>query len=270
VLRERIQALSSRGGRILICGGGLTGIEIASELAEAFPGLRIALATSGEFGAGFSPRAADYLRRAFDRLRIQIHENTRIARVGERHADNDTGARIAFDQCIWTGPFSVSPLARDAGFAVNAIGQICTDATLRSVSHPNIFAAGDAATAVEPIGAPLRMACATATAMGAHVADVVWADLNGRSHRPFRLSYLSRNVSLGRRDGVIDWVTAGDNVRNRIWTGRLAALYKRAIGAFVWHAIRAEKHLGATYLAPVSGARASVRENGAYGEHIHV
>jgi len=46
----RIRALAAQGGRVLIVGGGLTGIETAAELAERYPDLHVKLATRGWVG----------------------------------------------------------------------------------------------------------------------------------------------------------------------------------------------------------------------------
>jgi NADH dehydrogenase FAD-containing subunit len=106
---------------------------------------------------------------------------------------------------------------------------------------------GDAAAPALDGSAPLRMACATSTAMGAHAADALAASLRGSAYRPFRMTYLARNISLGRRDGVIDWVSPDDRPRNLIWTGRLAAAYKNMIGSFVWRSISGERIRSSAY-----------------------
>lgn len=238
-MRAALPALAARSGHLLVCGGGLTGIEAAAEFAEAYPALRVTLATSGTLGAGASPRAQRYLRAAFVRLGIHLLEDTRVTRIdaGRAHTSADP---IDFDLCLWAGAFAVPPLAREAGLRVNQRGQALVDGGFQSLSHPAVMVVGDAAAPALDVGAPVRMACASATAMGAHAADALAASLRGAVHRPFRINYLARNISLGRRDGVIDWVTSDDRPRNRIWTGRLAAAYKNLIGTFVWRSISGE------------------------------
>ncbi len=69
-MRAALPALAAHNGHLLVCGGGLTGIEAAAEFAVAFPALRVTLATSGQLGAGASPKAQRYLRAAFARLGV--------------------------------------------------------------------------------------------------------------------------------------------------------------------------------------------------------
>ncbi len=245
-LRVALPELAAHNGRLLVCGGGLTGIEAAAEFAEAFPKLRVMLTTSGQLGAGASPKAQRYLRAAFARLGIHLVEGTRVTRIeaGRAHTPADS---IDFDVCLWAGAFAVPPLAREAGLRVNERGQALVDGGFQSLSHPNVMVVGDAAAPALDVGAPLRMACATSTAMGAHAADALAANLRGLAQRPFRMTYLARNISLGRRDGVIDWVSPDDRPRNLIWTGRLAAAYKNMIGAFVWRSISGERRRSSAY-----------------------
>ena len=251
-MRVALPALAARNGRLLVCGGGLTGIEAATEFAEAFPALRVTLTTSGQLGAGASPKAQRYLRAAFARLGLQLIEATRVTRIAAGRAYTSADP-IDFDLCLWAGAFAVPPLAREAGLCVNERGQALVDDGFQSLSHANVMVVGDAAVPAVDAGSQLRMACATSTAMGAHAADALVASLSGAAQRPFRMTYLARNISLGRRDGVIDWVSSDDRPRNLIWTGRLAAAYKNMIGSFVWRSISGESRRSSTYQIALAG-----------------
>lgn len=55
------------------------------------------------------------------------------------------GESVAADAVLWTGGARVAPLAAAARLAVEEHGRILTDAALRSVSHPDVYAVGDAA-----------------------------------------------------------------------------------------------------------------------------
>ena len=55
--------------------------------------------------------------------------------------------------------------------SVNERGQIVIDPYMRSISHPDIYALGDAAYPLEAPGVAVRMAAFTAAVMGAHGAD---------------------------------------------------------------------------------------------------
>ena len=55
------------------------------------------------------------------------------------------GEVFAAQAVLWTTGVRVSPLAAAAGLQVDDRGRIVTDESLRSVSHPNVYAVGDAA-----------------------------------------------------------------------------------------------------------------------------
>jgi NADH:ubiquinone reductase (H+-translocating) len=250
-LFEAAAALSSRQGRLLVVGGGLTGIETVAELAERFPGLQVNLLTGGRLGDGFAPAGAKHLRGALARLRVTVHEEERVAALQEGMAISMTGARRPFDLCLWAGGFEAAPLAREAGLPVNVLGQIITEPSLQVPGHPEILAVGDAARVLGSGRAPLRMACATAIPMGAHAADVLAQLWQGRTPSSFRFAFLARNVSLGRGNGLIQLLTADDKPLPWLVTGRAAAWIKEMVCRFAVDALAAERRLpGRVYRWP--------------------
>ena len=70
------------------------------------------------------------------------------------------------------------------------------------------------------------MGCATALPMGTAAARTIAALLSGREPPGFEFDYLFRCVSLGRADGLIQFVDSRDRPRRLVWTGRKAAIWK--------------------------------------------
>ena len=230
-LQQRLRELAEAGYRdeVIVVGGGLTGIETATEIAERYPSLPVRLVTAGRLGYGLSERGRAYIRRTFERLGIAIQEQTGVERVTDGAVVTASGQTIPCCLCIWAGSFQALPLAREAGLATNSRGQILIDANMRSVTSAAIYAAGDSAAFVPAVGLSMRMACATAVPMAAHAADNLAALLGGEPQQPFRFGYVVQCISLGRRDGLIQRVQADDSPVERIWTGRPAAWFKEFI-----------------------------------------
>lgn len=229
-LQERLAGLP-RGGRVLVVGGGLTGIEVASEIAERRDDLRVAIAARGAFGAWLSASGQQHLRSVFDRLGALVHEHTEVVRVGATSVQSRSGATIPAEVTVWTAGFAVHPIAAAAGLAVTAQGRIVVGETMRSVSHPDVYAVGDAAQAKGPQGNLLRMSCASGIPMAWQAADSIAARLTGGRARHAPLAYVHQCISLGRRDGLIQLVTSDDRSRAFALGGRLAAGYKEMICA---------------------------------------
>lgn len=238
IVRERLPEIAARGGRLVVCGGGLTGIETSTELAEAFPGLNVTLITREEFGEQLSERGGQHVRRTFKRMGIELIDRAAVQCITERQVEYE-GGKLDYDLCIWAGAFGVPALAREAGLAVNTRGQVLVDDHLRSISHPTIYAVGDAGNPSEALDMPIRMACATAYPMGAYAADDLVANLKGKAHHAYDFMYFIRCISLGRHDALIQKVDENDRPVERIVKGWLGARIKEMISRFgvwqIWH-----------------------------------
>jgi NADH dehydrogenase FAD-containing subunit len=215
-------------GTIAVCGGGLTGIEAATEIAESHPAVRVVLLTRDVPGSMMSERARGYLARALDRLGIQVRAGVEVIKVQPDAVELAGGELVPVDACLWTTGFVARPLAAEAGYAVDRHGRIVVDATLRSVSHPSTYAIGDAA-AIRQTWGTVHGTCQSGIPSGAYAADALARRLRGRRVRPFRFGYIHQPVSLGRRDAVIQFTRADDSPRRWFLTGRLAVLYKEFV-----------------------------------------
>ena len=125
VLREE----GPKAPRIAVIGAGAAGVELAMAM-------KFALAGQGEVVL-FSDRnmfvdaVAERIRNALQKLAIEL-------RV-------DTPAPSAFDAMFRATGASASPLLRESGLKTDERGFVLVDPCLRSVSHPDVFAAGDSA-----------------------------------------------------------------------------------------------------------------------------
>jgi NADH:ubiquinone reductase (H+-translocating) len=201
-LRTVLPALDAAGARVVVCGGGPTGIETAAEFATAYPRLRVKLVTEGAFAAQFGPAVARRMRRIVEREGVAITDHTTVAEVRVDGVVTSDGAIIPAEMVLWAGGFAVSPLAREAGLEVNVRGQIVVDTALRSRSHPSIYAIGDAMEPAERPGVPVRMSAVVAAISGAAGADSLSATLLGRRLRPFSFAYLGQGIALGRGNAI--------------------------------------------------------------------
>ncbi|WP_329039276.1 FAD-dependent oxidoreductase [Streptomyces sp. NBC_00178] len=227
-LRARLAGLGA-GQTVVVVGGGLTGLEAATEIAEARPDLDVALAARGGLGDWLSPKGRGHVWKVCDRLGITVHEHTAVTAVGTDSVTTADGKEIPAAVTVWTTGFAVHPIARDTALEVTGTGQIVVDGTMRSVSHPDVYAIGDAAMATGPADKPLRMSCATGTPTAWQAADAIAARLTGTKLPNTPLRYFNQCISLGRREGLIQYVTADDRSVRAALTGRTAALYKELV-----------------------------------------
>jgi selenide,water dikinase len=139
------------GPAVGVVGGGAAGVELALNL-------RTRLAVLGRPGAPVRvvdghdrvlwDRSAACRRAAERALRargIELVLGSEVARVTEDRLHLDDGRTLDAGLVVWaTGP-SAPRLFAGTGLATDPAGYLRVDAMLRSISHPEIFTAGDAA-----------------------------------------------------------------------------------------------------------------------------
>ncbi|MFI1235442.1 NAD(P)/FAD-dependent oxidoreductase [Nocardia salmonicida] len=233
-LRARLDELGA-GAKVLVVGGNLTAIEAATEIAESHPELQVGLATRGELGGWLGDKARGHLHAAFDRLGITVDENTTIERVEAVGAVAADGTVFAAEATVWAAGFAVQRIAIASGLAVEPNGQITVDRQMRSVSHPDVYVAGDSAFVIGDNGLPMPMSCATAGVTSMQATATIVGDLTGRKISTTSLTYVGNHISLGRKDGIFQMVD--EDARSKSWAmrGRTAARVKAAIlGVTPW------------------------------------
>ncbi|WP_232668265.1 NAD(P)/FAD-dependent oxidoreductase [Pseudonocardia sp. TRM90224] len=232
LLAQRLASLPD-GAPVVVVGNGLTGVEAAAEIAEQHPRLTVHLLGRGEPGAMMGPRARAYLERALDRLGVQSHTGVDVVKVFDHGVDLADGEHVRADAVLWTTGVRVSPLAAAAGLEVDERGRILTDPSLRSVSHPEVFAVGDAAAVRQGFGV-LHGTCQSGIPTAVHAARTIARILAGKPARPFRFGYIHQPVGLGRQDAVIQFTRPDDTPGRFFLTGRWAVAYKEAVSSSPW------------------------------------
>ncbi|MGW1752454.1 NAD(P)/FAD-dependent oxidoreductase [Streptomyces sp. NPDC002092] len=244
-LADRLARLGS--GTVVVAGSGLTGIEAAAEIAERYPELNVVLLGRDEPGASMNPRARTYLQSALDRLGVEVRSGLEVVKVLPGSVALAGGESIAADVVLWTSGTRVSPLAAAAKLAVDERGRIVTDTALRSVSHPEVYAIGDAAAIRQGYGV-MHGTCQGGMPTGVHAAVSIVRTLKGKRPKLFRFGYYHTPVSLGRHDAVVQFTRPDDSPRRIHLTGRMAARYKETVTASPWPTFGRMKKM------PASGA----------------
>jgi NADH dehydrogenase FAD-containing subunit len=231
VLAGRLARLGR--GTVVVGGSGLTGVESAAEIAERHPELKVVLLGRQEPGAAMTPKAKAYLQAALERLNVHVRSGIEVVKVLPDSVELAGGESIAADVVLWTSGTRVSPLAAAAGLTVDERGRVVTDTALRSVSHPDVYAVGDAAAIRQGYGV-MHGTCQGGMPTGVHAAVSIFRTLNGKRPKSFRFGYYHTPVSLGRHDAVVQFTHPDDSPRRVHLTGRMAARYKETVTASPW------------------------------------
>lgn len=220
-------------GTLAVCGSGLTGVEAAAEIAERHPALDVVLIGRQEPGSTMGPKAKAYVQRALARLGVRVLSGVEIVKVRPGAVDLADGDSVPSDLVLWTSGVRVSPLAAAAGLQVDERGRIVTDHALRSVSHPQVYAIGDAAAIRQGYGV-MHGTCQSSMPTGVHAALSIVRELTGRQPGRFRFGYLHAPLSLGRHDAVVQFTRPDDSPKRLCLTGRAAVWYKETVSSSPW------------------------------------
>jgi pyridine nucleotide-disulfide oxidoreductase family protein len=158
-LRETVRQLGARATyRVLMIGGGAAGVESVlaahQQLTQWAPQVRFqfVLATQGDtlvssLAAGAGRRLDDHL----NERGITVVRCFSAGRLEQGHVVGNQGNTLQADVVLWATGAQAYTWPGEAGLATDASGFIRVDAALRSVSHANIFAAGDCASWQPPL-----------------------------------------------------------------------------------------------------------------------
>jgi NADH:ubiquinone reductase (H+-translocating) len=235
---------------VTVVGGGLTGIETASELAER--GRPVTLVCGGTLGPSLSKRGRRSVAKRLLSLGVNVLESAAASEVGWDSVVLDDGAVLPSGATVWTAGFAVPDLAVRSGFSTDALGRLLTDETLTSIDDERVVAAGDAAA---PSGHPLRMSCQAAGPMGAQAANTVLSRIGGKTPAVLNQAFVGQCISLGRAHGAFQLARTDDTPLNLVVGGRSGASIKEAICKATLWAIRREAAKPGSYFWLKGGSR---------------
>lgn len=238
------------GAAVNVIGAGLTGIELSAEIAEQYPRLRVSLISRGVIGENLSDSGRRALRKRLSAMGVKMVENTDVQKCDDASVTTSTGAALRSNCTIWAAGFGAPGLARDSGLPTDAEGRLIVDESLSCPQYPEIFGAGDAVRAPDSVAGHLRMGCAAALPLGAHAADSIIARLRNRRPAALSAGYAVWCISLGRRSGLIQTVTAADRPRSLAVSGPLAGLAKEQVSRMTLSWIRGELRRSGSYKWP--------------------
>jgi NADH dehydrogenase len=239
-IHQALRKAATHERRVTIVGGGLTGIELAAEIAEVFPELQISLVSQTRLAATWSEAARAHVLASLRRFGVRVDEGPHIRAVHRKHLETDRGD-LPFDLCIWAGGFVGHSLAWNSGLKVNSQGQALVDTQLRSVSHPGVHVVGDLAAIAPELTPQMPMGCKSAMPAGAWAAENIARRLRDQPEQSLQYTVPFFCVSLGRRDGLVQMAARDGSMTGRVLTDRRGAWFKELICRSTMWALKMER-----------------------------
>lgn len=142
---------------IVVVGAGLSGVEIAAEMAYnskmffkrgnfSCDNLKISLVSSSDtILPGLSPQLISMSHQRLKSLGIKVITGTKLQKCNEDHLELSNGTKIFHSFIIFTGGIEASTITTDLDVPKNGRGQILVNEYLQVENNDDIFAVGDIA-----------------------------------------------------------------------------------------------------------------------------
>ncbi|MGT2933428.1 NAD(P)/FAD-dependent oxidoreductase [Streptococcus catagoni] len=202
--------------RILVCGAGFTGIELAGALIDerkrygAIAGVSpdqieiICVEAATRLLPMFDDSLANHGVNLLKKIGVNLLLGAMIKEIkpGEvvyanSPEENAERHSIAAETIIWTTGVSGSPVMKDSGFA-ECRGRVVVNADLRDPKYDNVYIIGDVSVFMDKdSNRPFPTTAQIATRMGAHVAKNLARQLKGQEVVDFNYKSLGTVASVG-------------------------------------------------------------------------
>lgn len=189
------QPESEARNTVVVCGGGFTGIELATELPARLrailgtdtPVKVIILDRSTVIGGRYSEQLRGVIEQASEALGVEWRLNTEVMAFDSTGVTLKSGRHIASSTVILTLGVQASALTQQIPAERDPQGRLHVDQNLSVIGQKEIYATGDVAFAsTDDQGHHALMTCQHAIMLGRFVGYNVAADLIGIEPLPYR------------------------------------------------------------------------------------
>lgn len=183
-----LQPESASRNTVVVAGGGLTGLEAATEMPIR---LRAALGkdarfrvilidTSDQPGRSLGEDTMPYLAEALAFAGVEVRSAVRVTAVGADSVTLSSGEVIEASTVVWAAGLRASPLTSQIPGEHDEIGRVIVDAYLRAPAADGIFVTGDTVrAATDDLGHVAPMSCQHALSLGRVAGHNAAAELVG-------------------------------------------------------------------------------------------
>jgi NADH dehydrogenase len=201
----------------VIVGGGPTGVEMAGSIAEVASrtlrsdfreidpaSSRIVLIEAGpRILPAFPENLSSYAQRALEKMGVEVRVNTAVANC-DRNGVSFADGRIDSATVIWAAGVAASAAGRWIEAEHDRAGRIKVNSDLSVPGQPNVFVAGDLASAHDKTGRPLPGVAPVAKQMGHYIGKLIAARARGRADpKPFVYRHYGDLATIGRKAAVV-------------------------------------------------------------------
>lgn len=173
---------------VVVCGGGFTGIELATELPARLRSILgdhadvrvVVVERAGDIGPDLGPGPRPVIEEAFKALGVETKLGAAVTGIDANGVTTASGERIETLTAVWTGGMAANALTHQIAGEKDRFGRLHADQYLRVPSTPDVFATGDMVfAATDDEGNHALMSCQHAMILGRASGHNAAADLLG-------------------------------------------------------------------------------------------
>lgn len=200
VFEQHLDSLTTRPASperntVVVCGGGFTGIELATELPAR---LRARFGNDSqtkvivvERGAVIGGRYSEALRQTIEdasrELGVEWRLNAEVEAIDASGVTLKNGERIAASTVVWTAGVEANTLSQQIDGERDGQGRLKVTESLQVPAHPDVYATGDMAHAkTDDAGNTALMTCQHAIQLGKFAGHNAAASLLNIDPYPYR------------------------------------------------------------------------------------
>ena len=233
--------------RIVVVGGGPTGVELAGAFAELARTVLnkdfrhidpskahiILIEGSPLVLSHLPPDLSASAQRQLEALGVQIRNNIHVKDIRSGEVELANGEVIRAGNIIWAAGVAATPLTKKLGVELDKAGRVKVNPDLSLPGHPEVFAIGDMALVVQENGKPVPGVSPAAMQMGKHVAKIIEEEI--QSGQPLTRPSATLSPSDGVRGASQNKVATSDSrLAFKYWDkGTMATIGRSAAVAWI-------------------------------------
>ena len=203
---------------VIIIGGGATGVELAGAFAELTRRVlkhdfrhidpveaNIILIEGGARILSHLPEdLSQSATRQLERLGVHVRTGVQVKNIRQGEVELASGEVLRAGNILWAAGVAASPITQKLGAELDRGGRVKVNPDLSLPGHPEVFAIGDLALALQANGKPVPGVSPAAMQMARHVAKIIEHELaGGNTARPaFQYWDKGTMATIGRSKAV--------------------------------------------------------------------
>jgi len=223
--------------RVCIAGGGLTGVEVAGELAEVLGGENVTIVEKMPYLMPTlnRPKASEIIEKFLSQKGVRIIKGNGVVEASSSHLKLEDSTTLDCDLVIWSLGVKAPSMAFDQPVKTVKRGWIAVKPNLQLQDYTNIYAVGDINHFALDSDCAMKMA-EEAILQGKTAAKNIAQQLEGKdptyTHQPIFLASKPKSlVSVGYNTALMVW-------ENRLLFGKMPYISKMLIETVVMRDIK--------------------------------